>query len=815
MSYPPRVPRFPLGLLLALAPTDRRDELEGDLREGFHRVQEADGRAVARRWLWSQLLAPEVTQLRAANRARRPFNDPGFTVNRYRERSIARLDAARRNLAWSWRSLQRRPGMSAIVIVTLAVAMGATTAIFTVVNRVLLQPLPYDSPGELAMVFRTVPRLGFERSTSSYPDFADWQAEARSFDDLAAYGYITRTRLVEDGARQWVGYRITSDLFPMLGVGPVVGRGFSPDDDRAGAAPVAILSYALFESRFGGDPTVLDQTVSLDGDPVRVIGVMPEGFGFPSQATEYWEPLRPDTRMERSTNFLTVIGRLASGHTIQTAQAEVSQIAARIDAGAEDPNEGFGIFVEGRHVFEVRNARAALWVFSGAVVLLLLVACANVANLQLSRTLARRQEIGVRSALGAGQGRLASQLLMESLVLAAIGGVLGVAVAAALLRIFIALAPPGIPRIAEVGLDGWMLMFTATISLAAGVAFGVLPALWGARQNAGRLVREGGAGTGPSRLAVRIQRGFASGQIAIAIALSIGAGLLLHSFARLTSIDPGFDPSGVLAARVPAPPRPELEMPPNADQLSRDEMMMLMMPQIRAAAAQRNLFFDELVGRVSRIDGVQQTALAYSMPFGASRFSRLLLPERAEQTEDMPTVDGNVVSPDYFQAMGIPLRSGRSFGDLDVAGAPAVALVNEALAERFWPGESPVGQRLLVGDQRSPLEVVGIVGDSQQRSLDEARTPVYYVSAAQETWPEAFFLIVRSVLPRGRRCCSDPARSGGGRSEPAAHGTSPPPPRSSRRRSRHRGSGRSFLPPSAGSRCCSRSSGCTASSPTR
>lgn len=742
-------PRLPLALLLALAPPDRRSELEGDLREGFARRLERGGERAARRWVWAQLLSFDALRLRASERARRPLTDRGTAMDRARRRLAARLDALRCDLSWAARALRRRPGTTAIILATLAVAIGATTAIFTVVDRVLLRPLPYEAPDELAMVFRTVPRFGFERSTSSYPDFADWRERSTAFADLAAYGYVTRTRLAADGARRWVGYRVTANLFPLLGVPPALGRAFSPDDDRPGAAPVVLLSHRLFASRFGGDPAALDGTVTLDGRSVRPIGVMPEGFAFPSPSADFWEPLRPEAGLERDANFLTVIGRLAPGETVASAQTQLSQIAAGIDAAADDANEGYGIFVEGRHAFEVRNARAALWAFAGAVVLLLIVACANIANVQLSRTLGRRREMGVRSAVGAGTARIARQLIGESLVLAAIGGVLGVAVAAGLVRILVALAPAGMPRMGEVGIDGTVLGFAALASIGAGIAFGVIPALWGARQDAGRVAREGTGGSGRSPWTVRLQRAFAAGQVAIAIALSIGAGLLVHSFGRLTAVDPGFDPAGVLAARVPAPEQPAPELPPNADELSEAELMALMTPRLEAAAAARTTFFDELLARLAQVEGVQHVALAYDMPFGASGFSRYAAPDDSDPAEEMSTVSGNVVSPGFFRALGIELRAGRAFSEEDAAGAPAVAIVNQALADRFWPGGSAVGRRLLIGDQRTPLAVVGVVANSRPRSLAEDEPPLYYRPVAQATWPDAFFLAVRSGLPAG------------------------------------------------------------------
>ena len=647
------------------------------------------------------------------------------------------------------RTLRKAPAFSLVVLTTLALGIGANTAIFSVVNTVLLRPLPYADADRLAMVFRTVPRFGFTRSTSSYPDFNDWRTQATSFTSLAAYGYTTRDYMANEGAERWVGYRATAGLMPMLGVAPLVGRVFTSEDDSPGTAPVVVLSYALWQSRFAGDERVMGSAIVLDGEQHTVIGVMPRHFAFPSRTSQFWIPLKGDPeRMERDTNFLTVVGRLARDVSVEDAQVEMAALAARIDETAPDGNEGYGVFVESRHAFVVRNAQTALFVFLGAVGLVLVIACANVANLTLARGTARQREIAVRTALGASRGRLVRHLLTESTVLAVFGGLLGVGVAVGIVRALVALGSSQLPRSQEVGIDLTALGFTAILSVGSGIAFGLVPALFGSRVDLQKSLKEGGPAVGIGRLGRRAQQSFAVAQLALAMVLSVGAALLVNSFARLTSVEPGFDPNGVIAARV-TPPAPS--MIPGA---TRDEMMAVMQQAIRT----RTLFFDDLTRRVQAVPGITSVGLAYALPFGGYTFSRSVVPEGMELAPgEEPTVGGNVISGDYFGTMGMSLLRGRSFTEADARTAPSVAIVNETMARLLWPGDAAVGKRLRFGEGAAWTTVVGIVADVRQRSLADELQPLYYRPFSQVMWPDGMFITVRSrvaseeVVPALRR----------------------------------------------------------------
>ena len=725
---PPSVAR---ALILAFTPMKLRAQIDGDLMEGFVARHGAGRRRNARLWYWRQLFSFDVLRLH------RVVGPPG-----QRDRPSTRDGLAREllhDIFHAVRTLRKAPAFSLVVLTTLALGIGANTAIFSVVNTVLLRPLPYADADRLAMVFRTVPRFGFTRSTSSYPDFNDWRAQATSFTSMAAYGYTTRDYMADEGAERWVGYRATAALMPMLGVAPLVGRVFTSEDDSPGAAPVVVLSYALWQSRFAGDERVLGSAIVLDGEQHTVIGVMPPHFAFPSRTSQFWIPLKGDPeRMERDTNFLTVVGRLAREATVEDAQIEMAGLAARIDETAPDGNEGYGVFVESRHAFVVRNAQTALFVFLGAVALVLVIACANVANLTLARGTARQCEIAVRTALGASRGRLVRQLLTESTVLAVLGGLIGVGVAVGIVRALVALGSSQLPRSQEVGIDLTALGFTAILSVGSGIAFGIVPALFGSQVDLQKSLKEGGSAAGIGRLGRRAQQSFAVAQLALAIVLSVGAALLVNSFARLTAVEPGFDPNGVIAARV-TPTAPS--MPSMIPGATRDEMMAVMQQAIRA----RTQFFDDLTRRIQAVPGITSMGLAYTLPFGGYTFSRSVVPEGVELAAgEEPTVSGNVISGDYFGTMRMSLLRGRSFTEADAQTTLSVAIVNETMAQLFWPGGDAVGKRLRFGDGTAWTTVVGVVADVRQRSLADELQPLYYRPFSQVMWPDGMFITVRS-----------------------------------------------------------------------
>ncbi len=648
------------------------------------------------------------------------------------------LDGWIQDVRLGLRASRKAPAFTLLVLATLAVGIGATTAIFTLVESVLLSPLPYEESESLAMVFRTAPRFGLVRSVASFPDFADWRNESESFTDLAAYSGTRMTFLEKEGAERWRGIRATAELLPMLGVSPSIGRVFEPAEDQPGAERVIVLSHALWQSRFGSDPGLVGRVIVLGGEPHTVLGVMPADFAYPSRDVEFWMPLRGDGElMDRDANFLSVLGRLEPGVSVAEAQTEMEALAARIDQAAPQANkgfgEGYGVFVESRHAFLVRNARTGLLVFLGAVAMVLAVACASVSNLMLARGASRRREMAVRAALGAGRGRLVRQLLTESLVLAALGGALGIGVAVGVLRVLLLFGSDQIPRVEEIGIDTTALAFTAIVALGCGIASGTIPAGLASQANLRHPLQEGGLG----RVGRRLQQTFVVAQVAVALILSVGAGLLGASFARLTSVETGFDPRQVVAAQV-AFPEPGLGGAP-----LREETMARM----REAARERTQFFEKVLAGAESLPGVEAAGLTYGLPFGARSFGRIVVPEGMEVLPgEEPVIEGNVVAGDYFRTMGMSLRIGRGLTRWDTPESPLVAVVNEAMTELFWPNDSPIGKRMHIGGENAWITVVGVVADVRQHSLAEDPRPMYYRSLAQALGVYGMFVAVRSRI---------------------------------------------------------------------
>lgn len=721
----PIPPVLPAALLRWLTPRSVRDQLLGDLAEGFQVRCGTMGVARARMWYWRQLFSFDVWRLRRSLAHSRDHRQDADSM---------RLAEFFHDLRYGTRTLARNPLLTTVVLATLALGIGANTAIFSVVNAVLLRPLPYEEPSELVMLFRTVPRLGFDRSVVSYPDFADWREQSESFSEMGAYGFSQLNFRGDEGTERWSGYRVTAGLFPLLGVRATYGRVIDRADDAPGSSPVVVLSYATWQSRFGGDPAVVGQAVSLEGELHTIVGVMAPEFEFPSRSTQFWIPLRGDPeRMERDSNFLTVIGRLTPGVTLERASSEMQLLAARIDEANPGLNEGFGIFLEARHAFVVRNARTALLVFVGAVSLVLLIALANVANLMLAHGTSRQRELAVRSALGASRARLTRQVLTECTLLASVGGVLGVLVALGLVKALVMLAPSELPRLHEVGLNGSVLFFAALLAFGCGLAFGTLPALVGVRGASRPPQQSGGRGAAMGTLGRRVQHTVVVAEVALAMILVVGAGLLINSFVRLTTVELGFEPENVVAARITLP-----EVPMAAG-LARGGMMAML-------EARSSVLYD-VVNRVRALPGVDRAALAYGMPFARHGFGRRARAEGGDVVESTePSVSGNVIAGDYFGTLGVTLIRGRRFTDEDDMRAPPVLIANQAFAERFWPGEDALGKRVRLGnDEDAPwTTVVGVVPDSRTRTLADDPAPLYYRPLAQAVWPDAMFVVARS-----------------------------------------------------------------------
>jgi len=623
------------------------------------------------------------------------------------------------DLRYAIRALGQRPGFSIIAVATLALGIGANTAMFSVVHSVLLRPLPYPRSGELVQVFST---WQGSPSTVSPPDFTDWRSDNAVFSELAAVN-AGSVALTGDGpAEQLASATVTGSLFAVLGVAPHTGRTLDTGDDAPGAEGVAVLGHGLWQRRFGGDPAVIGRRIIVDGASLTVVGVMPAGFDFP-QGAELWTPLAFSERelsTQRGAHYLDVIGRLRPGVTVDRAAEDMRQIAARLAETYPNTNADGSAVVSRLQDAIVGDVRPALRILLGAVGLVLLIACVNVANLLLVRGAGRRRELAIRTAMGASARRLMRGLLVESIVLALVSGAIGVGLAVWGTAVIAGLQSTGLPRLDQTGINPAVLGFTLVLSLATGVLFGLLPA-WQAGRTpdvAGSLKEESGtvsaeAGRG------RTRRMLVTAELALAVVLLSGAGLLIRSFVGLARVDLGIVPSGVLTFAVSLP-----------DATYGD-------PERRVG------FTDQLLERLAGLPGVESAGAVFGMPltgFGYTISTSELDGRRLDdQEQDRLSVQVRAVTPEYFRAMGITLRSGRGLAPQDRAGAPRVIVVNQAAARRLWPETDPIGHQLTVGtgfglgQGRAGGEVVGVVGDVKERGPAAEARPTMFLPLAQ--WP--------------------------------------------------------------------------------
>ncbi|HUP41770.1 MAG TPA: ABC transporter permease [Thermoanaerobaculia bacterium] len=635
------------------------------------------------------------------------------------------MDHLFRDLRHALRSLARSPGFTAVALVTLALGTGANAAIFSVVHAVLLEPLPFAEPDRLVTVWLHNPRQGFDKDITSYPNFHDWREQGSSFSQMVG---VAGTDLTLSGGgagggdagaapEEVRGALVMEGFFPMLGVAPELGRGFRDEEHEVGHHQVVVLSHGLWSRRFGADPAVEGSDIRVSGRPHTVVGVMPQGVRFPEDA-QLWlpfafTPAREELREARSALWLPVFGRLAPGVSLAEAQAEMSAVAKRLEEAYPDDNEEMGILLEPLRKTLVGDVERPLLVLLGAVGLVLLIACANVANLLLARGAARSRELAVRSALGAGGGSLARQVLAESLLLGAGGGLLGLFAAALGVRSLLGLAPGELPRMEGVAIDWTVFGFALAVALAAGVLFGLPSAFHAAGAEPGKALKEGGRGlAGGGRLG-RLRQVFVAGQLALALVLLAGAGLLVRSFLELRSVDPGFDPRGVLSFRVTLPGQ-SYETP----------------ERITA-------FYRELLGSLEALPGVESAAAITD--FVVARLPQsapISIPSRPDLSQVDPfPVAYDAVTPDFFEAAGMPILRGRAPSDADRPDGARVAVVNEALARRYFPGEDALGQRFMFGtpqgDDPPWITVVGVAADARRSGLDQDVRPSAFMPHTQ------------------------------------------------------------------------------------
>jgi predicted permease len=630
----------------------------------------------------------------------------------------------RQDLGYALRQMWKAPVFTLIAVLTLALGIGAATAIFSVADAVVLRPLPFPEPDRLMRLWETNPQT--DSFSVSDPNYLDWRTANRSFSDMAAIRFTTLS-LVGDGEPvRLTAAAATASLFPLLGARPLLGRTFLPDEDRpGGGTQVAVLSHRLWQSRFGADPTVVGRSLQLEGRSYRVIGVMPAGFAFPDWA-ELWIPLAPGTNADRTDKWLDVIARLKPGVTVEQARADLGAIARRLEELHPDSNRTWGVRIIPFQEWLVgpQITRTVLVLFS-AVGLLLLMACVNVSNLLLARATVRGREMGLRAALGAGRARLVRQLLTESVLLAGCGAVAGLGVAHGAVRLLRAFGPADVPRLSEVSLDGRVLAFTLAVALVTGLLFGLAPALQASRTDLHALLQQGGR----AALAVgrRLRDALVVGELAMAMLLLIGAGLMIGSFLRLQQAGTGFDPDGVLTVQLELP---EAEYP--------DE--------------RRSLFFNEALARISGLPGVRAAGATNTAPFGSFSPSIEFVVEGRESRgpEDFLSADWRSVTPGFFRALGIPLLRGRLLTEADRAGAPDVVVISQTMADRLWPGDDPIGRRILWGgEDGGTLTVVGVVGDIRDLDIAEDARQILFLPYQQIPWPQMTLLIKAAGAPSG------------------------------------------------------------------
>ena len=619
-----------------------------------------------------------------------------------------------------------------MVILTLALGIGANAAIFTVVNGVLLQPLPYPHPDRLMMVWTHNPRQGFDKDVGTYPNFEDWRRASQSFDGCPR----TRGERDADGSgdpAQIRGARVTPEFFETMGVVPLQGRAFSSADGQAGGERVVIVAHGLWTRRFGADASIVGRRIVLDGVPHEVIGVMPASFEHPADA-ELWMPLAPVGELEalfgaRGSYWLTIIGRLKPGVTRVAAQSEMDVIAGRLEK--EYPsNAGIGIRLVPMHEELVGDIKRPLLILLGAVCFVLLIACANVANLLLTRAASRQRELAIRAALGADRGRLVRQLLTESAVLGLLGGAAGLVLAAFSTDLLQTLAPAELPRLSDIAIDRQVLAYTAVASVFTSLVFGLVPALHASRRESGEHLKEGGRTGTDGRRSGRVRAALAVGELAIALVLLVGAGLLIRSFIALNSADPGFATRGVLALRLRLPPAAYEE-------------------PARIAG-----FYEQLVERLEALPGVESAAAGSSLLLSRLPASASIniegRPPLAANARNIP-VPYDSVTPEYFSTLQIPLRRGRMFTRADAAQSQQVVMVNEAFVRRFFPGEDPLGRRVTFRNPSRPgtewQTIVGVVADTKRAGFEREPWAETYFPMRQSPDAQAFVLLRTSGDP--------------------------------------------------------------------
>jgi len=678
---------------------------------------------------YRQRLSGGSTEEEATNEAMVELNDSPMLAQQLRqvEYSLSRepivLGEGRANvmgnlwqdLRYGFRLMHKRPGFTAVAVLTLALGIGANTAIFSVVNAVLLRLLPYDQPDRLALMWEFNPKLAnIPRMWVSYPNYRDWEEQNQVFEQMGAYRSDSVSLTGRGDPEQIRTCKVSSSLLPLLGIQPALGRMFFSDEDKPGAPFTIILSHGLWERKFGADASALGQSITLDGQSYTIIGVMPAGFTFPySSRRDAWTPIGLDGDQPWMTARgrhpgITVIGRLKEGVTLDQAREGMAIVTARLDEQYPDTNKDNSAVLVPLNENIVGDIRPTLLVLFAGVGFVLLIACANVSNLLLARATTRQIEIAIRAALGASRMRMTMQLLTESLLLSLLGGTLGLGIAYLGIELLKATNPPGIPRLQETTIDLRVLGFTAVASVLTSIIFGLVPAIQAAKPDLNASLKEGGRSGSSQEGRARLRSLLVISELALSVVLLIGAGLMIRSFMKLSEVDPGFNTHQVLDASISLPP-------------ARYEK-----------ADSQIAFFDRLIERVRTLPGVQIVGAVDNAPLtgGSNQYDFAIENKPIPREAGVIHTDLAIASPDYFQAMGIPVLNGRAFTDQDTARSTEVVIIDESFARRFWPDENPVGQRIAYNLYKDGKlrwrEIVGVVKHVKHYGLDaEARIQLY------------------------------------------------------------------------------------------
>jgi len=635
------------------------------------------------------------------------------------------MNALVKDIRFAGRSLLKHPGFTAIAVITLALGIAANTAIFSVVNAVLLQPLNYPEPERLMVVTELTPQQDVGPIELSYPNWLEVQQRAKSFEQIAGVTFNSYTMNLNGSTSRVSAMGVSSNLFSLLRATPAQGRTFLAEDDKPGANRVVVVSQAFWQ-RYFSNQTLTGQGIKLENQDFAIVGVMPKEFQFPDDKLEVWVPVRPDSGdlfyKNRSVHFIFGLGRLKPGVTQSQAANELTSIFASIqkDHAGEDPGHTASLTPLLERL--TNNMKPALFVLLAAVIFVLLIACANVANLQLARTASRGREMAIRIALGASRWRVVRQSLVESLLLSAVGGALGLLLAIWIVSWLLLHVPEGFPRSSEIGINKTVLFFTMLVSIVTGIVFGLVPALQAAKADVNEMLKAGGKGSvvGGSLL----RRSLVIAEVALSLMLFIGAGLLIKSFWQLTNVNPGFNADHLLTLNVS-------------------------LPEQKYEPAQVISFYKQLSARLSSLPGVNSVSAVNRLPIsGGDPHGELNVEGMTFGPGEVPGVSFRRILPNYFRTMGIPLLQGREFDDRDTGGKPDVVIINQRLAKRYWPNDDGVGKRIRVGTEGEPwLTVVGVVGNVNHTGLDSEPDLATYEPHGKRPWSEMTLVVRTSVDP--------------------------------------------------------------------